>query len=120
MKKEESKFKIVKRGEVFYADLGEGIGSEQSGIRPVVVIQNDIGNRFSPTVIIASITSKTNKTKLPTHINIGEYDGLDKGSMVLLEQIRAIDKKRLKEYRCTLSKDDLKKVDKGTLISLGL
>lgn len=120
MEKEENKIRRVKRGEVFYADLGEGIGSEQSGIRPVVVIQNDTGNKFSPTVIIASITSQLNKSKLPTHIKIGQYKGLDKGSIVLLEQIRVIDKKRLKEYRCTLSEEDIEKINKAILISLEL
>lgn len=120
MEKGGNKIRTVKRGDVFYADLGEGVGSEQSGVRPVVVIQNNVGNRFSPTVIIASITSKINKLKLPTHIRLGEYDGLIKGSIVLLEQIRAIDKERLREYRCTLSKEDLKRINEGILISLEL
>ena len=89
---------IVKRGDMFYADLSPVIGSEQGGIRPVVIIQNDMGNKYSPTVIAAAITSQTNKTKLPTHIELGENtSGLKNNSVVLVEQIRTIDKSRLKE-----------------------
>ena len=89
---------VIKRGDMFYADLSPVIGSEQGGIRPVIIIQNDIGNKHSPTVIAAAITSQTGKTKLPTHIEIGSGDsGLKSDSIVLTEQIRTIDKSRLKE-----------------------
>ena len=89
---------MVKRGELYYADLSPVVGSEQGGIRPVLVVQNDIGNKYSPTVIAAAITSKLNKAKLPTHIELSSKEyGLEKDSVVLLEQIRTIDKSRLKE-----------------------
>ena len=89
---------VVKRGDMFYADLSPVVGSEQGGIRPVLIIQNDLGNKYSPTVIAAAITSQTNKTKLPTHIEFGENtSGLKSNSVVLAEQIRTIDKSRLKE-----------------------
>ncbi|MBE6345472.1 MAG: type II toxin-antitoxin system PemK/MazF family toxin [Spirochaetaceae bacterium] len=89
---------VVKRGDMFYADLSPVIGSEQGGIRPVLIIQNDLGNKYSPTVIAAAITSQTNKTKLPTHIELGEETkGLKSNSVILTEQIRTIDKSRLKE-----------------------
>lgn len=89
---------MVKRGDIFYADLSPVVGSEQGGIRPVLVVQNDVGNKYSPTVIVAAITSKINKAKMPTHIEIeGEVHGLTKDSVILLEQIRTIDKRRLKE-----------------------
>ena len=89
---------VVKRGDIFYADLSPVIGSEQGGIRPVIIIQNDIGNKYSPTVIVAAITSQINKAKLPTHIEISAHEyGLNKDSVILLEQIRTIDKKRLRE-----------------------
>ena len=89
---------VVKRGDMFYADLSPVVGSEQGGIRPVLIIQNDLGNKYSPTVIAAAITSQTNKTKLPTHIELGEIKcGLKSNSVVLTEQIRTIDKSRLKE-----------------------
>lgn len=89
---------IVKRGDVFYADLSPVVGSEQGGVRPVLVIQNDIGNKYSPTVIIAAVTSQINKAKLPTHIEIsGDEYGLNKDSVILAEQVRTIDKRRLKE-----------------------
>ena len=89
---------VIKRGDMFYADLSPVVGSEQGGIRPVVIIQNDLGNKYSPTVIAAAITSQTNKTKLPTHIEIGgNTSGLKSNSVVLTEQIRTIDKSRLKE-----------------------
>ena len=89
---------VVKRGDMFYADLSPVVGSEQGGIRPVLIIQNDLGNKYSPTVIAAAITSQTNKTKLPTHIELGENtSGLKSNSVVLTEQIRTIDKSRLKE-----------------------
>ena len=89
---------VVKRGDMFYADLSPVVGSEQGGIRPVLIIQNDLGNKYSPTVIAAAITSQTNKAKLPTHIELGENtSGLKSNSVVLAEQIRTIDKSRLKE-----------------------
>ena len=89
---------VIKRGDMFYADLSPVIGSEQGGIRPVLIIQNDLGNKYSPTVIAAAITSQTNKTKLPTHIELGkDTEGLKSNSVILAEQIRTIDKSRLKE-----------------------
>ena len=111
----------MKRGDVFYADLRPVIGSEQGGIRPVLIIQNDIGNRHSPTVICAAITSKMNKAKLPTHIELSalKYD-MDKDSVILLEQLRTIDKKRLKDKICHLDGDIMKLVNKALLISLEL
>lgn len=112
---------VVKRGDVFYADLSPVVGSEQGGVRPVLIVQNDIGNKYSPTVICAAITSQINKAKLPTHIEVDatSYE-LVKDSVVLLEQIRTIDKKRLKEKICHLDKDLMSKVDKGLAISFGL
>lgn len=111
----------MKRGDVFYADLRPVIGSEQGGIRPVLIIQNDVGNRHSPTVICAAITSKMNKAKLPTHIELSaaKYD-MDKDSVVLLEQLRTIDKKRLKDKVCHLDNEIMKKVNEALLISLEL
>lgn len=111
----------VKRGDIFYADLSPVIGSEQGGIRPVLVVQNDVGNRFSPTVICAAITSKINKAKMPTHVEINatEYE-LVKNSVILLEQIRTIDKRRLKEKICHLDDDFMRLVDKGLKASFGL
>lgn len=111
----------VKRGDIFYADLSPVIGSEQGGVRPVLIIQNDIGNRYSPTVIAAAITSQINKAKLPTHIEISsdEY-GLNKDSVILLEQVRTIDKKRLKEKIGHISDDLMEKVNEGLSISFGL
>lgn len=112
---------IVKRGDIYYADLSPVVGSEQGGIRPVLIVQNDIGNRYSPTVIVAAITSQINKAKLPTHIEISaEEYGLTKDSVILLEQIRTIDKKRLKEKIGNLSEELMKKVDDSIQISFGL
>ena len=112
---------MVKRGDIFYADLSPVVGSEQGGVRPVLVIQNDIGNKYSPTVICAAITSQINKAKLPTHVEIiaTNYE-LVKNSVILLEQIRTIDKKRLKEKICNLDKDLMKEVDKSIKVSFGL
>ena len=111
----------MKRGDVFYADLRPVIGSEQGGIRPVLIIQNDVGNRHSPTVICAAITSKMNKAKLPTHIELScEKYEMDKDSVILLEQLRTIDKKRLKDKICHLDSDIMKKVNEALLISLEL
>jgi mRNA interferase MazF len=112
---------IVKRGDVYYADLSPVIGSEQGGVRPVLIIQNDIGNRYSPTVIVSAITSQINKAKLPTHIEISSEDfSLPKDSVVLLEQIRTIDKKRLKEKIGRFDKNLMGEVDDCLKISLGL
>lgn len=112
---------IVKRGDIFYADLSPVIGSEQGGVRPVLILQNDIGNKHSPTVICAAITSQINKAKLPTHIEITtEQFALVKDSVILLEQIRTVDKKRLKEKICHLDDNTMKKVNKALEISFGL
>jgi mRNA interferase MazF len=112
---------IVKRGDVYYADLSPVIGSEQGGVRPVLIVQNDIGNKYSPTVIVAAITSQINKAKLPTHIEISSKDfGLPKDSVVLLEQIRTIDKKRLKEKIGKFDKALMNEVDECLKISIGL
>ena len=112
---------VVKRGDIFYADLSPVIGSEQGGIRPVIIMQNDIGNRYSPTVIVAAITSQINKAKLPTHVEISSEDyGLNRDSVVLLEQIRTLDKKRLKEKIGHMTDSDMIKVTKALLISLSL
>ena len=112
---------VIHRGDIYYADLRPVVGSEQGGIRPVLIIQNDVGNRHSPTVICAAITSKMNKAKLPTHVELeaGKYD-LMKDSVVLLEQLRTIDKQRLKDRVCRLDSDILKKVDRALEISLEL
>ena len=111
----------VKRGDVYYADLRPVIGSEQGGVRPVLIIQNDIGNKHSPTIICAAITSKMNKVKLPTHIELsaGKYE-MEKDSVILLEQLRTIDKKRLKDKVCHLDEDIMKRVNHGLMISLEL
>ena len=111
---------MIKRGEIYYADLSPVIGSEQGGVRPILIVQNDTGNKYSPTVIAAAITSKLNKAKLPTHIELseGEY-GLAKNSVILLEQIRTLDKKRLKERVGELPSPIMSKVNTALLISLG-
>ena len=115
---------IVRRGDIFYADLSPVIGSEQGGLRPVLIILNDVGNKYSPTVIAAAITSRMGKTKLPTHIEINiEGDpeqGLAKDSVVLLEQVRTLDKRRLREKVGRLSENLMPAVDKALLVSLGL
>ena len=112
---------IVKRGDVFYADLRPVVGSEQGGIRPVLIIQNDTGNRHSPTVICAAITSRMTKSKLPTHVELSCLScDMVKDSVVLLEQLRTVDKKRLREKVCHLSSDYLEKVDRALLVSLEL
>ncbi|AND86027.1 PemK family transcriptional regulator [Clostridium tyrobutyricum] len=112
---------IVKRGDIFYADLSPVVGSEQGGIRPVIIIQNDVGNKYSPTVIVSAITSQINKAKLPTHVEISsEAYGLNKDSVVLLEQIRTLDKRRLKEKIGHMTDIDMKKVDNALLVSVGL
>ena len=115
---------IVRRGDIFYADLSPVIGSEQGGLRPVLIIQNDVGNKYSPNVIAAAITSRMGKTKLPTHIEINIEDdpeqGLAKDSVVLLEQVRTLDKRRLREKVGRLSENLMPAVDKALLVSLGL
>ena len=112
---------FIKRGEVYYAELSPVTGSEQGGLRPVLVIQNDVGNKYSPTIIVAAITSQINKAKLPTHVelNAEEY-GLSRDSVILLEQIRTIDKKRLREKICLLDDDRMELVDSCASISMGL
>jgi len=112
---------IVKRGDIFYADLSPVIGSEQGGIRPVLIIQNDVGNRYSPTIICAAITSQINKAKLPTHIEIDSlHYMLVKDSVVLLEQVRTVDKKRLREKICHLDTYLMDRVDRALMVSFGL
>ena len=110
----------IKRGELYYADLSPVVGSEQGGVRPVLIVQNDVGNKFSPTVIAAAITSQINKAKIPTHIEVKASDvGLPKDSVVLLEQLRTLDKRRLKEKIGELDIKKMKMVDSALLISLG-
>ncbi len=112
---------VVKRGDIFYADLSPVIGSEQGGVRPVLIVQNDIGNKYSPTVIAAAITSQINKAKMPTHIEIDAKGyGLTKDSVILLEQIRTIDKKRLKEKIGKADDELMKKVNDALIVSFGL
>ena len=111
----------IKRGDIFYADLSPVIGSEQGGVRPVMIIQNDIGNRHSPTVICAAITSKMNKAKLPTHVEIDANKcNLVKNSVVLLEQVRTIDKQRLKDFICNVDNKLMKQVEDALRVSLEL
>ena len=110
---------MIKRGEIYYADLSPVVGSEQGGIRPVLIVQNDVGNKYSPTVIAAAITSQLTKAKLPTHIELGTEAGLAKDSVVLLEQIRTLDKKRLKEKICDVSEIKMAQINQALLISLG-
>lgn len=120
--KTESESKMtVKRGEIYYADLSPVIGSEQGGIRPVLIVQNDVGNRYSPTVIAAAITSQRAKSKLPTHIQVNASNcGLAKDSIVLLEQVRTIDKQRLKEKMGHLDELSMQRVDQALQVSFGL
>ena len=112
---------VIQRGDIYYADLRPVVGSEQGGIRPVLIVQNDVGNRHSPTVICAAITSQMHKAKLPTHVELSgrQYD-LAKDSVVLLEQLRTIDKRRLKDKVCHLDDKILGKIDKALEISLEL
>ena len=109
----------VKRGDIYYADLSPVIGSEQGGIRPVLIVQNDVGNKYSPTVIAAAITSQTGKTRLPTHIEVLASAGLAKDSVILLEQIRTIDKTRLKQKVSSLDSSKMREINRAILISLG-
>jgi len=111
----------VNRGDIYYADLSPVVGSEQGGIRPVLIVQNNIGNKYSPTVIAAAITSQRFKTNLPTHIQVSATDcGLAKDSIVLLEQVRTIDKQRLKERMGALDNSEMNKVDHALQVSFGL
>ena len=111
----------IRRGEIYYADLSPVVGSEQGGMRPVLIVQNDVGNRYSPTVIAAAITSQQNKAKLPTHIEISAKSvGLSRNSVVLLEQIRTLDKRRLKEKMGTLDSHLMQRVDDAIAVSFGL
>ena len=111
----------IKRGDIYYADLSPVVGSEQGGVRPVLIVQNDVGNRYSPTVIAAAITSQHDKAKLPTHIQVPSTDsGLTRDSIVLLEQIRTIDKKRLKERMGRLDDTSMAEIDTALSISFGL
>ena len=110
----------IRRGEIYYADLSPVVGSEQGGVRPVLILQNDIGNKYSPTVIVSAITSQLGKAKLPTHIELpADKYNLPKNSVALLEQIRTLDKRRLKEKVTVLSPEKMKEVNKALLISLG-
>ena len=112
---------VIHRGDIYYADLRPVVGSEQGGVRPVLIIQNDIGNKHSPTVICAAITSQMNKAKLPTHVELDSSRyALVKDSVVLLEQLRTIDKKRLRDKVCHLDREILRKVERALLISLEL
>jgi len=112
---------VVKRGDIFYADLSPVVGSEQGGVRPVLIVQNDTGNRHSPTVIAAAITSQTGKARLPTHISLAAMScGLPKDSVVLLEQIRTLDKRRLRENMGRVDETMMKQVDTAIAVSFGL
>ena len=111
----------IRRGDIYYADLSPVVGSEQGGLRPVLIIQNDVGNRYSPTVIAAAITSQLTKAKLPTHIDVhADRFGLAKDSVILLEQIRTIDKKRLREHMGRLDEKQMMEVDDAIAVSFGL
>lgn len=111
----------IYKGDIFYADLTPVVGCEQGGIRPVLIVQNNIGNRYSPTVIVAAITSRTGKQHLPTHIRLGEpQNGLRQNSLVLLEQVRTIDRSRLRDYIGTLTDQQLRQVDEALAVSFGL
>ena len=111
----------IKRGDMYYADLSPVVGSEQGGMRPVLIVQNDIGNKYSPTVIAAAITSQRFKTQLPTHIQVDAQDcGLSKDSIVLLEQVRTLDKQRLKERMGNLGERDMIRVNRALSVSLGI
>ena len=111
----------IQRGDIYYADLSPVVGSEQGGIRPVIVVQNDIGNRYSPTVIVAAITSQINKSKLPTHIELeADVYGLPKDSVVLCEQMRTLDKRRLKGYVSSIDEEKMVNVDSAIAVSFGL
>ena len=109
----------IRRGDIYYADLRPAIGSEQDGIRPVLVIQNNVGNRFSPTVIVASITSRQVKAHLPTHVNVGKVPGMNSRSIILLEQVRTIDKSRLLDFVGYLRPSAMRRVNRAIEVSMG-
>ena len=112
---------IVKKGDLFFADLSPVVGSEQGGVRPVLVVQNDVGNKYSPTIIVAAVTSQTGKAKLPTHVQLqATQGGLSKDSVVLLEQVRTLDKKRLREKMGHVEENVMEKVDLAIAVSFGL
>lgn len=112
---------MIKRGEIYYADLSPVVGSEQGGVRPVLIVQNDVGNKYSPTVIAAAITSQKDKANLPTHIQVNAQEcGLAKDSIVLLEQVRTLDKQRLKDRMGALEAGDMGKVNHALSVSFGL
>ena len=112
---------IVKKGDLYFADLSPVVGSEQGGVRPVLVVQNDVGNKYSPTIIVAAVTSQTGKAKLPTHVQLNaNQGGLSKDSVVLLEQLRTIDKQRLKERIGALNENQIPDVEKALSVSLGI
>ena len=112
---------MIKRGEIYYADLSPVVGSEQGGIRPVLIVQNNVGNKYSPTIIVSAITSQINKAKLPTHIELeASRYGLPKDSVVLTEQLRTIDKRRLQELVGVISNDAMEQVDNAIMVSLGI
>ncbi len=112
---------LIRRGEIYYADLSPVVGSEQGGMRPVLIVQNDVGNKHSPTVIAAAITSQKDKSRLPTHISINAgHCGLQKDSIVLLEQVRTLDKQRLKERMGELDNSEMSRVDNALSVSFGL
>lgn len=110
----------VKKGDLFFADLNPVVGSEQGGVRPIVIIQNDKGNKYSPTTVVATITSRQTKKPLPTHVEIKVGNGITKKSIVMLEQIRTIDKTRLLEHIGTLEQEDVKRIDEALVISLSI
>ena len=111
---------VIRRGDIYYADLRPVVGSEQGGIRPVLIVQNDVGNRHSPTVIVAAITSKMHKAKLPTHIELPKRYGIEKDSVILLEQVRTIDKARLKEKMGHIDEATMDQVNRAISVSFGL
>ncbi len=111
----------IRRGDIYYADLSPVVGSEQGGVRPVLIVQNDVGNKYSPTVIAAAITSKTDKNKMPTHIDVlADEFGLEKNSVILLEQIRTLDKKRLRKKMGHLDENVMNEVNSAISVSFGL
>lgn len=112
--------KPIRRGDLFYADLDPVIGSEQGGTRPILVLQNDVGNYFSPTVVAAAITSRRDKNHLPTHVLLEDIPGLAPASLLLLEQIRTVDRRRLRGYIGRISKEKMKEIDMALAISVGL
>ena len=110
----------ILRGDIYYADLRPAVGSEQNGIRPVLIVQNNVGNRHSPTVIAAAITSRRTKTKLPTHVCVGKVPGMHSGSLILLEQIRTLDKSRLLDYVGSVPLNTMREVDRALQVSIGI